>query len=234
MLQEWMLSGGLAPVEGSPPSSPPSSSPPEPGSPISAVTSHEVAGPPTVDWHPATHTLDLGIPHGAPGAGINEVKVDVLPAGTDPKVESFAGGILTLGLSTGTPGPPGQKGSDGTQFVVAAGRFGPNGGPKWAFGGLVATRIAGSPGLYFLTCDRIDSFPPERPFVVKGTVVTGVGPPVHTFEVIDSDALGPLLEKLGDNAPNDPGRGLFVRVVGSDLKSVPQGFFVEISDFEGA
>ena len=100
LLQELLLTG--APVVTF--DSPPSGSGGPAGPPINAITAQQVTGPPTASWHPASRTLELGIPA---GAGIDSVVVAPLPPGTPPAVISFAGGVLTLGIANGPNGSPG-------------------------------------------------------------------------------------------------------------------------------
>lgn len=109
LLQEWLLGAGITFEAGSPPSLPS-------GSPIVDVKAHEVTGPPTADWDAATGVLDLGIPA---GEGIDEVKVNVLPPGSNPTVVSLVDGVLTLGVSTGAAGSPGTPGAGVTSVTVS-------------------------------------------------------------------------------------------------------------------
>jgi hypothetical protein len=219
LLQEWMLSapasveGGVV-AEGSPPSGPP----------IAGVLAHQVAGPPTAAWDAVARILDLGIPA---GAGIDAVQVTVLPPGSDPTIESFTGGVLTLGLSTGRDGAPGASADP---FVVASGHFGPNGGTQWTFNDLSAQPITGRPGLFYMTFNGYD---PKAAYAITGTPwvsVRGDNVPTRTFEVIEPDAgLKDILDNLP--APLDITKGFCVRVVADDLKSTPRGFNVEVSDY---
>jgi hypothetical protein len=217
LLQEWMLSGPAV-VEGGPiDTSPPS------GPPISQVLAHQVTGAPTADFDAATRVLDLGIPS---GAGIDDVQVTVLPPGSNPSVVSFGGGVLNLGLASGAQGQPGERGDS---FVVAAGRFGPQGGPVWSFNNLKAIRVTGMPGVFFLTFDTYDR---GRDYAITGapwiTLDDDDGAPTRTFElVVPGDRLQAALANMGE----DIDRGFCVRVVADDLRSEARGFNVEVSDY---
>ena len=223
-LQELLLAGALTPVDGSPPGD---------GAPISAVTAHSVTGPPTADWDALARALDLGIPA---GAGIDAVNLTVLPPGSDPAVLSFSGGVLTLGIGPGAKGDPGDAGDPGPpggSFVVAAGRFGTNGGTVWTFNKLEATPVPGVPGLFFMTFSDYD---PEAAYAITGTpVITleerdGEGAPTRTFELVEpSDPLHELLKAM--TPPRDASEGFVVRVIADDLKTRARGFNVEVSDY---
>jgi hypothetical protein len=201
------------------------SSPPLGTTPISGVLAHDVAGPATADWNPGTGVLDLGIPG---GAGIDDVQVDVLPPGSAPEVKSLNNGVLTLGLASGRDGSPADP------FVVAAGRFGPNGGRVWSVNDLTATPVTGFPGVFFLT---FKAFDPKASYAITGTPlislargrVDGAGP-TRTFELVeDDDALREALKGMA--APRSPDDGFTIRVVADDLKTTARGFSVEVNDY---
>jgi hypothetical protein len=267
LLQEWLLTGGIAQVEGSPPTDAPT------GSPIADVTAHP-ADSPAARWDPGTRVLDLGIP---PGAGIDDVELRVLPPGTPPSVLSFENRVLTLGIGPGEPGrqgeqgeqgepglgirrveverldpgtqpqvdltdgililriPAGERGEPGTgdetlrdqPRVVAAGSFGPRGGSEWSYRNLSALSLR-TAGLFFM---RFDEFAPDAAYVIKGTAVTRAqDTPIHTVEVVPlDDEIRQELDAADSSA--DPERGFFLRAIGSDLKSRPLRFMVEVSDY---
>ena len=154
-----------------------------------------------------------------------------LPAGAPPTA-ALAAGALTLGIPAGAQGDPGAP---APRTVVAAGRFGPQGGVQWSTDKLQAKQITGvsALGLFYLTSAHLAELGADRRWVVDGTVLTSVGDPAHTFELVAVDpALAEVLKPLGPNAP-DLKKGLIVRVVGIDGKAPVAGFTVQISDFTG-
>jgi hypothetical protein len=154
-----------------------------------------------------------------------------LPSGSPPTA-ALAAGALTLGIPAG---PQGNPGVDASRTVIAAGRFGPQGGLQWSFDDLTATRVTGIAvqGLFYLTSDYIKSKGADRNYVVEGTIVTTPDDQPHTFEVVLADAnLKQLLEPLGPaGAQFDVEKGLFARAIGIDRKTLGAGFIVEISDY---
>jgi hypothetical protein len=226
LLQELILGGGLFAEGGFFPGGSPLEAQAL-GPPISGVSAHPVAGNPTADWTPATRELDLGIPagpQGQAGAGVTNVTTTPLAFNAAPTA-SLQNGVLNLGIPAGQPGQPGEPGS---AFVVAAGTFGPRGGRvERGLGNLDAEPVRGSPGLFILT---FDAFERGNTYAVIGSPLTSVGQIAHTFEqVVEDDALRAALAAAAP-AP-EPGTGIFVRVIGNDLKTAAAGFSVEISDF---
>jgi hypothetical protein len=207
------------------------------GSPGPGITSVIVNGlppgaSPTASL--ANGVLTLGIPSGAAGpagAGIASVAVSGLPPGAPPSA-SLANGVLTLRIPAGATGLPGAPGH---QFVVAAGRFGPQGGTtsdplQFTFGNLTARPIPGANGLFFMIFDRFEA---EGRYVIKGTAVASIVDRPCPFEVVEvDDELRRLLEVMND--PPDVNTGFFVRLTTDDFESRPRGFMVEVSDYRKA
>ncbi len=156
-----------------------------------------------------------------------------LPGGAGPQGNQGPTGLQGLQGAQGLVGPQGPVGTQGPvgpagpNFIVAAGRFttastGPAGGltPVSFFNNLTATPVPGIPGVNIL---NFTGFKATGRYVVKGTPLTQIGLPLHTFEVIQLP--DPRLIGFAPIAAGIP-----VRVLASDGQTTA-GFEVEISEF---